>query len=165
MNTETNSYNMMTTRHFDASIERIWHAWSNADHVMQWWGPVGFTSPICKMDFREGGTTLVCMRAPVEYGGQDMYNTWHYTKIVPMERIEFTQHFSDGDGKSIDPAQLGLPAGIPAAVPHVITFRTAGDGQTAMTVTEFGYSNADVVAISKAGMEQCLDKMAASLAE
>jgi hypothetical protein len=32
-----------------------------------------------------------------------------------------------------------------------------------MTVTEFGYPNDEIVAISKAGMEQCVDKMAAAL--
>lgn len=56
-----------------------------------------FTSPLAKMDFREGGVSLVCMRAPKEFGGFDMYNTWTYTKIVPHERIEFTLNFSDKD--------------------------------------------------------------------
>ncbi len=43
------------------------------------------------MDFREGGTSPVCMRAPQEMGGQDMDSTWAYQKIVPMQRIEFIQ--------------------------------------------------------------------------
>jgi hypothetical protein len=35
------------------------------------------------------------MRAPQEFGGQDMYTTWSYQKIVPMERIEYILNFSD----------------------------------------------------------------------
>jgi hypothetical protein len=50
---------------------------------MQWWGPEGFTCPVAKMDFREGGTSLVCMSSP-EYG--DLYSNWEYQKIVPMQR-------------------------------------------------------------------------------
>ena len=68
---------------------------------MQWWGPEGFTCPVAKMDFREGGTSLVCMRAPKEFGGQDMYNTWSYRKIVPLERIEYILNFTDKDGEKI----------------------------------------------------------------
>lgn len=36
-------------------------------------------------------------------------------------------------------------------------------GRTSMTVTEFGYADEQVRDQSKAGLEQCLDKMAALL--
>jgi hypothetical protein len=36
------------------------------------------------------------MRAPKEFmGGQDMYSTWTYTKIVPLRELEYLHHFSD----------------------------------------------------------------------
>jgi uncharacterized protein YndB with AHSA1/START domain len=117
------------------------------------------------MDFREGGTSLVCMRAPEEYGGQDMYNTWTYQKIEPMQRIEYILNFTDNDGIKLDPAKIGMPPGIPRDVPHVVTFKSVGDNRTEVTVTESGYTSEEVVAISKAGLEQCLDKMAASFAQ
>jgi uncharacterized protein YndB with AHSA1/START domain len=65
---------------------------------MQWWGSNGFASPSAEIDFREGGTSLVCMRAPKELGGQDLFSTWTYKKIVPMELIEFIQNLADKDG-------------------------------------------------------------------
>ena len=64
--------------------ERVWRAWSDADQVMRWWGPQGFTSPMCRMDFREGGTTVVCMRSAENW---ELYNTWTYRSIEPMDRI------------------------------------------------------------------------------
>jgi len=154
---------MTLTRTFDAPVAEVWKHWSDSEKVMKWWGPTGFTSPLAKMDFREGGVSLVCMRAPKEFGGFDMYNTWTYKKIVPNERIEFTLNFSDKDGQKLDPAQMGLPPGIPKDVPHVITFKALGDHKTEMTVLESGYTTDQAVETSKAGMEQCLDKMAASL--
>jgi uncharacterized protein YndB with AHSA1/START domain len=155
--------NLTVTRIFDAPVEKVWKQWSESENVMRWWGPKGFTSPLAKMDFREGGVSLVCMRAPKEFGGFDMYNTWSYKKIVPHERIEFVLNFSDKDGNKLDPAKMGLPPGIPQDVPHVITFKSLGEGKTEMTVNEYGYTTEMAVQTSKAGLEECLDKMAANL--
>jgi uncharacterized protein YndB with AHSA1/START domain len=160
MSSQNETYDVVVTRTFDAPKERVWRAWSDPDQVMTWWGPQGFTSPSCRMDFREGGTTLVCMRS--EQGGE-LYNTWTYRSIEPMDRIEFVQGFADADGNQLDPAALGLPPQIPAEVPHVVTLRAIDDATTELTVHEFGYPNEQIVEVSRAGMEQCLDKMAASL--
>jgi uncharacterized protein YndB with AHSA1/START domain len=161
MSAELEKRDLVITRVFDAPVEQVWKAWSDSEYVMRWWGPMGFTSPLARMDFREGGTSLVCMRAPKEFGGQDMYNTWSYTQIVPLKSIEFIQHFADQDGNSIDPVTLGLPPGVPSAVRHMITFKALGDTKTEMTVTEYGYTSEGILNLSKTGMEQCLDKIAA----
>jgi uncharacterized protein YndB with AHSA1/START domain len=121
-----------------------------------WWGPDGFTAPVVKMDFKEKGVSLVCMRSP---DGFEIYNSWTYSKISPMHSIEFVQHFTDKDGNKLSPAAIGLPPGIPEAVPHVIRFEDMGNGTARLTVTESGYSSAQVVEISRAGMLQCLNKM------
>ena len=103
------------TRTYDAAVGQVWKAWSEPELVMRWWGPTGFTSPSARMDFRERGTSLVCMRAPRELGGHDTYNTWTYRRIVPLERLEFVQHFADKDGTPLDPAAVGLPPGVPGS--------------------------------------------------
>lgn len=46
----------------------------------------------------------------------------------------------------------------------MIAFKGLGNRKTEMTVTEFGYTSDDVIELSKAGLEQCLDKMAVSFA-
>lgn len=160
MTSETDSFDMVLTRTFDAPKEHVWRAWSDADEVMRWWGPQGFTSPMCRMDFREGGTTLVSMRS--EKGGE-LFNTWTYRSIEPMDRIELVQGFADELGNKVAPAEIGLPPAIPAEVPHVVTFRSIDDATTELTVHEFGYPDAQIVEISRTGMEQCLAKMEASL--
>lgn len=164
MSTEPKKRDLVVTRVFDAPVELVWKAWSDPAYVTQWWGPAGFTCPLARMDFREGGTSLVCMRAPKEFGGQDMYNTWTYQKIVPLQRFEYILHFTDKDGKAFDPTEMGMPAGIPKDVRNVNTFKDLGNGRTEITSTEYGYTTDEVVEISKAGLEQCLDKMAAIFA-
>ncbi|HJS29331.1 MAG TPA: SRPBCC domain-containing protein [Anaerolineales bacterium] len=160
MNAEPGEQNMIVTRVFDAAVERVWRAWIDSGLVMRWWGPAGFTSPVARMDFRVGGTSLVCMQAPEEFGGQDLFNTWTYEKIVPMERIEFIQHFSDKDGNPIAPAEAGLPPEIPFAVRHEIAFKALGEGRTELIVTEYGYPSEEIAEVSRSGMVECLDKMA-----
>ncbi|MGH2376805.1 MAG: SRPBCC family protein [bacterium] len=142
-------------------MELVWKAWTDPEHVMQWWGPEGFTSPIARMDVREVGTSLVCMRSPE---GQDFYNTWTYREIVPMQRIEFVMDWADKDGRRVEPVTMGLPPDIPRDVRHVVTFEPLDDNKTEMTVTEYGYTSDQMFDLSKTGLEQCLDKMAASLA-
>ena len=46
----------------------------------------------------------------------------------------------------------------------MITFKSVGDARTEMTVTEHGYTTEQARDLPRAGMEQCLDKMAAIFA-
>jgi uncharacterized protein YndB with AHSA1/START domain len=150
---------LVITRIFDAPLELVWKAWTDPEHVMRWWGPESFTSPVAKIDFREGGTSLVCMRSPE---GQDFYSTWTYQKIVPMERIEFIQSLADKDGQRVDPVKLGLRPDFPQDVRTVVTFKAIGD-KTEMTITEYDLPDTQMFKYAEAGLNQSLDKMAASL--
>ena len=159
--TSTATLHMVLIRTIDASIEKVWQAWSEEFIVRQWWGPRRFTAPIAKMDFRVGGKSLVCMRSPE---GFEIYNTWTYSQIIPLERIKFIQHFSDKDGNKLNPSAIGMPPGIPESVPHVVTLKAIDNNKTEITITESGYTSDHVVALSEAGMGECLDKMAECLA-
>ena len=156
------THDLVVTRVFAAPAERVWEAWRDAAQVKRWWGPAGFTVPVAEIDFRVGGASLVCMRSP---DGHDLCNTWTYREIVPMQRIEFVLRFADEDGNAITPAEAGLPPAIPAEVRHVITFEAVSDTETEMTVAEYGYPSAEIVAISKAGLEEVLDKFAAAVSQ
>jgi len=157
----TQKRDLVVTYVFDAPVEHLWKAWSDPEYVMQWWGPEGFTSPLANMDFHEGGTSLVCMSSP-EYG--DHYSIWQYKKIVPMQRIEYIHNLADKDGNKIDPVSMGMPPDFPQDQRHMVTFKDLGNGQTEMTVTEYDWTVGQMMEMSKLGLEQCLRKMAASIA-
>ena len=156
---------LVVTRVFDAEPELVWSAWTNADHVKRWWGPMTFICPVAEMDVRVGGVSLLCMRAPKEFGGLDYYNTWTYTKVEPHNRLEFVAHFTDKDRTRIEPASIGLPSDLPFEVRQVVTLKPIGKGRTELTVTEFGYTTDQTAELSKMGLNQCLDKMALSFAK
>ena len=153
---------LVVIRVFEASVKQVWNAWSDPEHVKRWWGPDGFTCPVAKMDFRDGGTSLVCMRAPKGFlGGRDMYNTWTYEKIVPMKQFVYILRFADKHGNTIDPANEGLPPDMPKEVRNDVTFKELAKNRTQITVTEYGWRDGPMMEMSKKGLEQCLDKMAA----
>jgi uncharacterized protein YndB with AHSA1/START domain len=161
MMAEPTKRDLVVTRTFDAPIEAVWRAWVEPEMVKQWWGPEGFTAPLARMDVREGGTSLVCMSSP-DFG--DLYNTWTYVKLVPMQEIEYILGWADKDGNRIDPASIGMPPDMPRDVRHRVSLKAVGDNETEMTVTEYGWESDQLFDLSKAGLEQCLDKMSACLA-
>jgi uncharacterized protein YndB with AHSA1/START domain len=151
---------VVITRLFDAPVELVWKAWTDPEYVMRWWGPTGFTSPSCKIDFREGGKFVFHMRAPKDFqGGQDFYTAGVYKKIVPLKLIEFSQGLADKDGNRIDPVAMGMPADFPREIPSALTFKRVGD-KTELTATEYGWTVGQMRDMSEAGMNQCLDKLA-----
>jgi uncharacterized protein YndB with AHSA1/START domain len=152
---------VVVAREIDAPPDAVWRAWRDPDRIRQWWGPAGFTCPHADVDFRVGGTTLVGMQAPPEYGGFVMHNRWTYTALDEPTRIEFVSEFADADGRPIEPAAAGIPPGVPAQVPHVVDLEPLPDGRTRVTVTETGYTSEEARSQSQMGQEQVMDKMQA----
>jgi uncharacterized protein YndB with AHSA1/START domain len=160
MNNEAQKHDLVITRIFDAPIASVWKAWSDPDLIKQWWGPQGFSAPVAEIDFREGGTSLVCMESS-EFGKH--FSTWRYQQIVPMERIDYVHNLADENGAAIDPASVGMPPDFPQDQRHLVTFTALSGNQTEISVTEYGWTAGQMMDMSKMGMEQCLDKMAVCL--
>ncbi len=163
MNPNSNKQDLVITRVLDIPVEWVWKGWTDPKLVPLWWGPANYTSPRCEIDLREGGKYLFCMRAPKEQGGQDYYSTGIYTKIVPNERLEFTQNLSDADGNPIDPAEVGMPPDFPKEVRFVIEFNAQGNDRTELTITEHDWTLGQMSEYAVIGMNQSLDKFAASI--
>jgi uncharacterized protein YndB with AHSA1/START domain len=162
LNQSPNKQDLVITRVFDIPVELVWKAWTDPKLVMQWWGPANYISPLCEIDFREGGQYLFCMRAPKEQGGQDYFSTGVYEKIVPMERLEFTQSLADKDGNKMDPVQVGMPPDFPKEIKFVIEFNSQGD-RTELTITEYDWTFGQMSEYAVMGMNQSLDKLAANI--
>ena len=154
---------LVVKRILDAPIDLVWKAWTDPEHVKRWWGPKYYTSPMCKIDLRQGGKYVFAMLAPKDQGGQETYSAGVYTKIVPMERLEFTQSLSDKDGNKIDPTQIGMPPDFPPEIRTSVVFKAKGN-MTELTVTEYDWPVSQMFVYSYAGMQQSIDKLAEMLA-
>ena len=51
------------TREYAAPRELVWLACTDAKHLAQWWGPRGFSAPVCEWDAQPGNKIYVVMRA------------------------------------------------------------------------------------------------------
>ena len=161
-NTANETERMVITRIFDAPRELVWKAWTDPKYVMQWWGPKGFTAPVCKIDFRVGGKYLCCMRSP---DAQDFWNAGEYREIVPYEKIVSTMYFADSNGNRVDPAQYGIEHEAIDDSPDVILFEDIGNGRTKLTFIGNETMQNAIASGQLEGWNQILDKIAAVVEE
>jgi uncharacterized protein YndB with AHSA1/START domain len=89
---------LVFTRVFDAPRELVWKAWTDPTRLAKWWGPKGFTNPVCVVDPRPGGAIRIDMRGP---DGTVYPMTGIYQEIVEPERIVFTASALDEKGKPL----------------------------------------------------------------
>lgn len=157
----TTTFDVEVVRDFDAPIERVWRAWTEPDDLRAWWGPTGFSCPRAEADIRVGGRIAVTMRAPEEWGGLDYHSTWTITELEPGHRIRYIMRSTDENWTPISRAAAGLPEGVPEEGHHEVVLTSLGDGRTRLDMVEYGYPTEEVRDLSKSGLEQCLDKMAA----
>lgn len=152
---------LIITRMFDAPREQVWKYWSDPELVKQWWGPKGFTAPVAKIDFRVGGEYLMCMRSPE---GKDYWSTGIYRIIMPHERIECTDSFSDENGNIVPASQYGMSGDFPLEMFAAITFENIG-GKTKLTLRHLGFPSESDRDMAKEGWSQSLDKLEEVISE
>ena len=96
--TESSEWDLVITRVFDAPRELVFKAWTESKHVAQWWGPKGFTNPVCELDARAGGAMRIHMRAP---NGVVYPMTGVFEEITAPERLVFISSALDENGNSM----------------------------------------------------------------
>lgn len=139
-------------RIFDAPRELVFQMWTDPAHVAQWWGPSGFTNPVCKVDARPGGAIHIVMRAP---NGMEHPMNGVFQEFSPPEKIVFTNNALDKEG---NPILKGLTT---------VTFADE-NGKTRLTLKTSAVALVDYGAQHLAGMNagwsQSLDCLAEHLA-
>ncbi len=55
---------IVSTRIVNAPIELVYKAWTNPNHLKNWWGPSGFTNTFNEFDLRIGGKWSFIMNGP-----------------------------------------------------------------------------------------------------
>jgi uncharacterized protein YndB with AHSA1/START domain len=147
---------LLMSRTFDAPRALVFEAWTRPEHLARWWGPTGWTLPVCNLDLRPGGVWHYCMRGP---GGEEGWGRAEYLEIVEPERLVFRDAFSDADGNIVD--------AMPVAT-VTVTFEERGR-QTVVTSRTRYETSADrdrVVEMGVVeGMTQTLDRLEELLGE
>lgn len=131
---------LIITRVFDAPPDLVWKAWTEPARVMKWFGPKGFTLPVCEMDLRTGGAFRFVMRAPDghEYPAENVF-----VDVTPPHWLAFRG--------AIDP--------VPGHhVLTLVTFNPRGK-QTKLTMHQAFSFESDATRGAPIGWSQTLDRL------
>lgn len=101
---------IVITRVLDAPRKLVYEAWTDPEHLINWWGPNGFTNTFHEIDIRPGGVWRFIMHGP---DGMDFPNLIRFTEVIEEERLEY-EH---GSGEEDDPNKFEV----------VVTFENAGN--------------------------------------
>ena len=151
---------LVITRLFDAPRERVWKAWTEPESFMRWWGPKGFTAPVCKIDLRVGGVWFNCMHSPE---GQDYWSTGVYREIVPQRRLVMTDCFADEKGNVVPATHYGMNADFPLEMLVTVSLEEEGE-KTKFTLEHAGLPPGEDLDNCRIGWNQSFDKLAEFLA-
>ena len=123
----TVSDDFVISRDFDAPRDLVWRAWTEREHLMQWWGPKEATVIACNVDLRPGGIMHFALRMP---DGLELWGKWTFREIVPPEKLVVVSSFSDPHGGL---TRHPMSPDWPRETLSTFTF-AEHDGQTTVTV-------------------------------
>jgi uncharacterized protein YndB with AHSA1/START domain len=89
---------LVITRNFAFPRELVWEAMTNPKHVVNWWGPRGFSTTIEEMKVKPGGTWKHVMHGP---DGTDYPNKSIFTEVEKPSRIVYTHAGSRAGGPGV----------------------------------------------------------------
>jgi len=142
---------LVITRTFDAPREIVFKMWTDPNHMAQWWGPNGFTNPVCELDVRPGGAIRIDMR---DSDGTVYPMTGTFREIVRPERLVFTAEALDQSGTAV------------LEVLNTVIFEEK-NGKTTLTlqarVTKVAGEGVSYLEGMEAGWTQSLERLASHL--
>lgn len=111
---ETTAEPAILTRDFDAPMQLVYEAWTQAKHLCQWQTPN--VQVICEYqseDIRSGGSALHKMIIP---NGNEMWLLTKYYELTPYSNIVFRQYRSNENGDIVAPPMPNWPKEIEASI-------------------------------------------------
>jgi uncharacterized protein YndB with AHSA1/START domain len=114
---------LIITRTIQAPLSLVWKAHSEAEHLANWWGPVGKKLLVKELDFRPGGIFHYGMQAP---DGSMWWGRFLYQEIEPQEKLVYLSSFAD-EGAHV--LRAPFPGNFPLLVENTLTFHEE-DGKT-----------------------------------
>ena len=88
----------------NAPRDLVWEAWTKPRHIMNWWGPEGFTNNIDKMEVKPGGTWKFVMHGP---DGRNYKNLSRYKEVIKPGKIVFDHISAPNFTATINFEELG----------------------------------------------------------
>jgi uncharacterized protein YndB with AHSA1/START domain len=75
---------------FNAPVNLVWNAWTEADQILQWWAPQGMKIKVVEHNFTVGGKWKFSMPMP---NGGDFVSEGTYLEIIEHQKIVTSADF------------------------------------------------------------------------
>ena len=121
----TNENDLVLERTLDAPVDLVWMAYTDPEHLKQWFAPKPYQITECELDLRPGGVFRIRMVGP------DNFDTGHGTPGCVLEVVENKKlTWTSALGPGYRPNQAGEGCeSFPMTA--IVTFEDAGNGKTA----------------------------------
>lgn len=93
---DTTGRELLISRDYDAPLALVWKAWTEPQHLAQWFGPTGFSITTYEFNLKPKGLWRFTMHGP---DGRDYQNRVEYIEIVPHKTLVYAQ---GGEGSTAD---------------------------------------------------------------
>lgn len=115
------------TRTFNAPRELVFKAFTEKEHLLNWWGPKGWTLDITKLEVFPDGVFHYSQKSQ---DGNVMWGKFVYREIKAPEKLVYTNSFSDEEGNTI---RAPFNENWPLEILNTLTF-SENEGKTTLTM-------------------------------
>ena len=155
----TNENDLVLERTLDAPVELVWAAYTDPEHLKQWFAPKPYQITECELDLRPGGVFRIRMVGP------DNFDTGHgvpgcVLEVEKNKRLSWTSAL--GPGYRPNEAGEGCES---FPMTAIITFEDAGNGKTAYRAVALHKDAKDKQAHEQMGFHDGWGTVANQLAE
>ena len=150
---------LVLERTLDAPVDLVWEAYTDPEHLKQWFAPKPYQISECELDLRPGGIFRIRMVGP------DGFDTGHVNagcvlEVVERQRLTWTSALGPG----YRPAEMGEGCeSFPMTA--IVTFADAGNGKTNYKAVALHKDTADRDNHEKMGFQDGWGTVADQLAE
>jgi uncharacterized protein YndB with AHSA1/START domain len=102
--TETQDFTLEIERVIDAPREVVWRCWTRPELLKQWYCPAPWKVTNAEIDLKPGGRMNCVMEGP---DGERHDLTGMLLEVVPLERLTFTDGYSEGFIPRANPFMTG----------------------------------------------------------
>src|SRR5688500_1331748 len=88
---DASSRTLSLKRTFNAPVQLVWEAWTQPEHIAQWWAPKGMKVKVVEHEFKVGGKWKYVMPMP---DGTEFISDGIYSVIVELEKIFTSDNFN-----------------------------------------------------------------------
>ena len=86
---DTSDREVISTRIFNTSRERLFNAWINPEQLAKWWGPAGFSNTFHEFNLQPGGNWRFTMHGPngANYENESVFVSIQMPDEITLDHI------------------------------------------------------------------------------